>query len=409
MNATEYTEHPIHSTVAQVLGLQSDEEFLQGVPALSEDQAWQLARVFEVVRVVERNLANTPATLTSTSALKNINNHLQQVFSELSNFRSNKNGAHVTNAESQVDAVISHLSGFAGRPGRSQEEGLGQIISDTRELAHGAMAALRREKEGLATQVSELSALVKAQATKLEELTAAVETQKKEALAVTTEVKTAYTKTEGELKTAFESELAAMKSDFGALKKETADSASTTLTTLKAKEEEVKRIVKVVGDRGITGNYQSTANAEARSANIMRGITIAFFIAGVVIAGGVLVAHLFPGIFPAQLIPGGPWELALRLVTALAIAAPAFYTARESARHRTNSDRARQRELELASLGPFIELLPEADRQQIVKDMTDRYFGGQVEAHEAKSIIDPRDLVDITKSAIDGLIKKVGR
>ena len=121
----------------------------------------------------------------------------------------------------------------------------------------------------------------------------------------------------------------------------------------------------------------------------------------------VLVAHLFPGLSSVPPSVGGPWELVVRLLTALVISAPAFYTARESARHRTNSDRARQRELELASLGPFIELLPDAKKDEIVEEMTAHYFGKEVAAHDVKPIIDPKDIVDVIKTAVDGLVKAV--
>src|SRR3546814_16446078 len=72
--------------------------------------------------------------------------------------------------------------------------------------------------------------------------------------------------------------------------------------------------------------------------------------------------------------------IAVRLLYALAVASPAFYTARESARHRTNADRARQTELELASLGPFIDLLNDDDKDAIRKYMISTYFGRHVDA-----------------------------
>jgi len=80
--------------------------------------------------------------------------------------------------------------------------------------------------------------------------------------------------------------------------------------------------------------------------------------------------------------------IAVRLLYALAIAAPAFYTARESARHHTNADRARQTELELASLGPFNELMKEQDKEEIRKSLIPTYFGRPVDAHEIKTVLD---------------------
>uniref|UniRef100_UPI00197E623B hypothetical protein n=1 Tax=Pseudomonas viridiflava TaxID=33069 RepID=UPI00197E623B len=62
-----------------------------------------------------------------------------------------------------------------------------------------------------------------------------------------------------------------------------------------------------------------------------------------------------------------------RLFYAIIITSPDIYTAKESARHRTNSDRARQTELELASIGPFIELLPEDKKNEIRVGLTGQY------------------------------------
>lgn len=91
MSDTAYKNHPIHATLNQLLDFQQDEELAKARLALSEDQEWQIDRVFEIARVVESYLANTPSTLTSMSSLNNINSYLQQAFAELSNYRINKN------------------------------------------------------------------------------------------------------------------------------------------------------------------------------------------------------------------------------------------------------------------------------------------------------------------------------
>lgn len=405
MSDTAYKDHPIHAALKQLLDLQQDEELAKARLALSEDQEWQIDRVFEIARVVESYLANTPSTLTSMSSLNNINSYLQQAFAELSNYRSNKNAGHVTNANTHIESIIPQLSGFAGPSIGLTEEGIGRIVGDLRARSTSAVKALTRMKDALAGEVDALKILVAAQEQKIGELTAGVEVQKKEAVAVTAEVRAAYSKTETELRSSFGEAIDTMKTGYSSLETTTKTAANNTLAELKRKEEEARKIVQVVGNIGVTGNYQNTAKTEADTANNMRTLTLVFFAAGVFIAVIVLVAHLFPGMSPIKVAEGGPWELALRLLTALAIATPALYTARESARHRTNSDRAKQRELELASLGPFIELLPQAKKDEIVEKLTDRYFGSEVESHEVKPIFDPKDAFDLAKKAIDGLVK----
>jgi hypothetical protein len=156
----------------------------------------------------------------------------------------------------------------------------------------------------------------------------------------------------------------------------------------------------VVGNIGVTGNYQKIAQSETATANVWRWVTIGFFAVGVVLALSSFLIH----IFQAQSTENF-WTFAIRFVTALAIASPALYTARESARHRTMADRARQRELELASLGPFIELLPEPMKEQIRSKLVERYFGNDVEQHEIKTPIDPKDLFNLAGRAVDSLAK----
>ena len=405
MSESAYKNHPIHATLMQLFELQQDEELAKARLALSEDQEWQIDQVFEIARVVESYLTNTPSTLTSMSSLNNINSYLQQAFAELSSYQSNKNAGHVSNASTYIESVIPQLSGFAGSSLGPTEEGIGRIVGDLRAKSTSAVTALTRMKDALAGEVDALKILVAVQEKKIEELTAGVEVQKKEAVAVTAEVRAAYSKTETELRLSFGAAIDTMKTDYSLLETTTKTAADNTLTELKRKEGEAKKIVQVVGNIGVTGNYQKAANAEATSANQMRRLTLGFFGTGVVIAVVVLVAHLFPDISSYNIADGGPWELALRLLTALAIAAPALYTARESARHRTNSDRAKQRELELASLGPFIELLPQAKKDEIVEKLTDRYFGSEVESHEVTPVVDPKDAYDLAKKAIEGLVK----
>ena len=93
-----------------------------------------------------------------------------------------------------------------------------------------------------------------------------------------------------------------------------------------------------------------------------------------------------------------PWTLATRLLTALVVALPALYTARESARHRTNADQATQRELELSTLGPFIELMPDEAKTAIRDRLTDRYFGNSVEAHKVESLLDSDTIAKIAEA-----------
>ena len=61
---------------------------------------------------------------------------------------------------------------------------------------------------------------------------------------------------------------------------------------------------------------------------------------------------------------------------ALLLAAPAYYAAQQSREHRGLERRYRSMELELASMNPYLELLPEELQQAVKTELASRYFGG---------------------------------
>ena len=156
----------------------------------------------------------------------------------------------------------------------------------------------------------------------------------------------------------------------------------------------------MVGNIGVTGNYQQIANAESAQANFWRWVTVAIFGVGITVAGATFV-KFWGQPFNAE----NAWSVAIRLLYAIAITAPAWYTARESARHRTNADRARQTELELASIGPFIELMPDEKKFEIREQLTKSYFGRSVEAHTVSRPFDAFSVKDMAIELVKALKK----
>lgn len=149
--------------------------------------------------------------------------------------------------------------------------------------------------------------------------------------------------------------------------------------------------MQVVGEKGVTSSYQRIANREGAEADRWRWITIVIFACGIATAAATFIKFLKADALSAETA----WSVVIRLLFAIAITAPAWYTARESARHRTNADRARQTELELAAIGPFIELMPEEKKIQIRENLTSSYFGKAVEPHIASHPLDFASMKDL--------------
>jgi hypothetical protein len=132
-------------------------------------------------------------------------------------------------------------------------------------------------------------------------------------------------------------------------------------------------IVGAIGNSAVASSFQRVAVTEGRQFQWFRGLTLLLLAAAVAVA--ILVVREFP---KDRVDVVTVWTIVLRLICALAIAAPAFYTAREAARHKALADVAGRKQLELATLKPFLVDLPEERRSALLEKLAERYFGRDV-------------------------------
>ena len=306
-------------------------------------------------------------------------------------YQSDKNLVHIQNAKAKIEqSVMPNL--WALGPAL-QNEASGQLVDIVKQstmVAREAVKQLTTQRDALRASQSELKQKVQESHARLESLAETVAKQKAEAASVVALVQQMYAEKEAERIASFSTMLQELRSDFAMLQADSKRIQSEQLESLNKSQKEAARIVQVVGNTGLTGNYQKIAEAEGKQADLWRWITIGFFAVGIVIAVVTFVKFLYEPLSPETAL-----SILIRLVFAVAIATPAWYLAKESARHRTNADRARQTELELASLGPFIELMPEEKKNEIREELTRRYFGNQAQEHTAEPPINIQKLADI--------------
>lgn len=391
MASSTNTGHPLWNTLTQLLQLQTEPSLTE--PMISSNDQLALARdkVFGLAQVIRSLMQATPATLVSSHALNQLNNHVQAALNELNAYVANKNTGHINNAVSQFEQnVLPLLWGFAPIQRAEGSDELSQIIEGLSRSASEATRQLVQNRDNLATRVQETEATAADLKARLEAMAESAARERAEALAAVAKLEQAFAAKETERSAAFDAALNKIKSDYSTLEQTTKTEAASLIGGLEDQKNNAAKIVQVVGNIGVTGNYQLIANVEAGQANFWRWATVLFFGGGVTLAGAT-----FYRFWGEPTTPESIWAIAVRLLYAIAITAPAWYTARESARHRTNSDRARQTELELASLGPFIELLPSEKKIAIREEMTKNYFGREIDAHTAKAPLDAETVKEI--------------
>lgn len=391
MNPSEYASHPLRSLLDRLTELANSEELTDPDLLTTEANASALEATFAIVSAVRSMLDRSPALLVSGHGLTQLQNAFQLIFNELSSYQSNKNQGHIQNAKAQVEQSVMPQLWALGPTSLTGDSGqLVEVVNQATQTARDAVQQLITQRDALVVSQTALTQQVQESQARLESLAESVAKQKAEAASVVAVVQQMYAEKEAERVAAFATMLQELRTDFAKLQANSEKTQSERLDSLRTSQEQAAQIVQVVGNTGITGNYQKIANAEGKQANVWRWMTIAFFGAGIAIAGAT-----FWKFWHEPFSPETAWSVLIRLMYAIAITAPAWYTAKESARHRSSADRARQTELELASLGPFIELMPDEKKHQIREELTKRYFGNQTPEHTAEPLISIQKLGDV--------------
>lgn len=401
MSISAYNEHPLRGNVDRILEMRGAPEFSAGAVSGNETYSFARDKSFAIVQALHDLLEVTPAELASTYALSQLHSNIQAPLNELTSFVANQNPAHISNAANQLEQnVLPLFWAFTPQTQRTAGQTLPAILQGLSTASVEAVRSLEKQRSELASSLQELGSKASDLQKQLEDLAAGAAKERAQAAASVAKLDQSFTERETERQANFEATLGEFKKTFSDHLEDSSSRGESLIKALEDQREKAARIVQVVGNIGATGNYQRIANEETKQANLWRWITIGIFSAGLMVA--VATFYKFWG---QPLTTETGLAVLVRLLYAVAITAPAWYTARESARHRTTADRARQTELELASIGPFIELMPEEKKIEIREKLTPLYFGRAVEAHAVNHPLDPTIIKDTAVEIAKAMMK----
>jgi len=327
----------------------------------------------------------------SFPALNNLQNGIQNVIGELNAFFSNQNPGHVTNAIANVDGAIATAQGAFFRRRSKNSKAFGESVSAVEKAALAAVQTLRDQQAKLQTEIEKSAAVLGEQTNKSAEIGQKMDVTSAEHTAAISRLEAAYQQFEAKAQAQHKETFETVRNTLAETNEQTEEDARQSLIRMAALESKARNIIQIIGNIGVTGNYQNRATAEETNADRWRLATIALFGIGIALATANLVMN-FSGSIDLQ-------TLVIRFAIAVTITIPALYTAKESARHRTNADSAKQTELELASLAPFLENLPAEERDRIIASVAPMYFGRPINQHDVKAPIDINKLADAVANA----------
>jgi hypothetical protein len=391
-------DHPINDTLKRLLAFQKNVILTGASSDLDEQHRWYLDRIFYLATRAVGKVKKKLSLSINLNALNNLNSSAEGIIAELNNYISNRNPGHVAGAFNQAEQgfQIYLYQAFPTTPNEGVEEGEA-IIESLRKSSASAINEVKSEKDKVLSDISTLSVSVSDNLAAVAALKSEIDSHQALSQAELAAIKSAYDTLAQKFETNFQTKTADWETSSTEEIERIGKSTDELVQKISEKEKEARSLVQSVGEVLITGTYQKTAADESELANTFRWITIALFTTGIFIVLSNYIVHLV-AVFNGSGYNETPWTILTRFLTALVISLPAFYTARESARHRTNADRARQRELELSTLGPFIELLPPETKTVIRDRLTDRYFGNSVEAHKIEFPMDAETLAKLAEA-----------
>ncbi len=140
------------------------------------------------------------------------------------------------------------------------------------------------------------------------------------------------------------------------------------LSTLAGYRNQAKNLLNVISEDGTATHYKQTADYHRKSANQLRLFSIVLML--------IIFLCIMVNFYQFNQSANFDWaKYLLRILTASILIYPASYAAKESTKHRNLETEIRKAELEMAAIGPFIELLDDSKKQAIKEKLTDKYFG----------------------------------
>lgn len=371
MKADNFKNHVLFEKIEQVTQRLSEEKSKEKI-----DLDNYTFYDFSLKYVTDRIKLTIP-TLVQETEMNALANEIDAGLQQINAFLGNNNIGHLTNAFNNFTSAVNRVRNFP-LPLSKSDFNFSRNIADFQDTLQKKFDSVQSENDTLKKKISDFEEELKLKENKLQDLFKLIDAKELEIKNLNSGFQTEFNSIKTTANQQYESDRKIFRNEFDQEKidfkkeieelKSNIDTNTTDLIKkLTFKLEEANKIVNVIGNVGVTGNYQLIANEHKSTANFWRWMAISFM----AVFSGLLIWTIF------ELSKGTfDWTKSLiRLVAAAALSYPATYAARESSRHRRLETVSRTAELELASLNPFIELLPEDKKQTIKEKLVEKYFG----------------------------------
>lgn len=354
--------------------------------------------------------------LIQEAELNSLSAEIESGTSQISTYIGNKNIGHLNNAVNNFNSALNRIRNFPF-PSSKDDFNFSNQVASFQNAVETAYNTLNTYAQNIHQKLIDTEKELGTKETKIQELSQKLAEKETEIQTVLTRYNSEFDTLKTTANTALEADrkkiteeieadrklFTGMVADDRKLFKEAFDTQisnsaklSSELTgKINTKLEEAKKIVNIIGNVGVTGNYQNIANQNKQSANFFRWVALIFMI----IMSGLLIWS----IIDLSITEFNIYKSLVRILAAAVLTYPAIYASRESTRHRNLETKNRNLELELASIGPFIEILPEPKKQEIKHELVKKYFGN----HNLEIPGKKEEEEDVSINALEKILKAI--
>ena len=377
-----YNNHQVHSAIQNTIELLGQIDTDEDDPI---ENIIEIRRLDKMINFIKDNIdAIDPEILPinqSVSVFNNINQQIQNVNAHLNRYVSNGTIGELQNANSYIDNAAAQMINLNYIKTKSTAKAIANSTKryneKTEELLisqNNIIKDFKEEREELISEIEAVKELNNNLKDIIDEMKEDIEGKYEDYKSEFDEYKELK---DGEL----DGKIKSIRTEYDTLdenlnekfeeKIESIDeNVSEYIESLEEKKNKASEILQIIGNIGVTGDFQNNAINEKKNADYLRVFALIFMVLAV---GGAITI-----IFLAQ-AKDFDWQyLLLKLLTTTTLTIPATYAAKESSKHRQMERRYRKMQLELATIDPFIDDLPNDKQIELKTELTSKIFGGNI-------------------------------
>ena len=357
----------------------------------SEDVRDYIRRANVVVEEVYGRLTIADPNLIPRFVLDNLHNRSQELLSVLQSAESAGADVHlnIANVNAQLDNFLSESARLPIIPVSTADDVLEKAAEQFNRTASQAGEDITKAIENARTQFDQLSQQITAKSnefdsvsaghkaafdersrafeTRIQDLTGQVSLASERIEREVTSIQEIFRQSQGNRVEEFQQAQTTRDEEFHAR-------LDTTVAEIESFRDQAKEILEEVAGASTAGNYAGHRDAERAAADLWRWIAVGAF--GFI----VLVALIM---FVDARLSGEEFSfiwVAARSGVLLGLAAFTGYAVRQSGQHRRREEQMARVASELLLMWPFMNRLPDPDREAVLREITPRYFRGGMPA-----------------------------